>query len=581
MSRFLYRLLTVGAVCASMTAGAAAQTNQIGHDHEHADGSSHILCGSIHFNDGKEREALAKTAQNKPEVYQRLLQRAKHNDFPTALSSGLEWTFIVRNRTTGMYDEINATLVYEGRLVRIWLDNADTARIKMSTIRALAKGLDSTTEIKSRDPEKSIIENVTEVFGTPPPNRFDLQNPQVQDFLLTDIKDGFSGAFVAGFFSPWDQSDAPGSNRMNLLYIDSKEGIAAGIRDVLSTLAHEFQHLVHYATNNNSQTVFNEGCSEVASILSGYQSRGIAGFLGNTNVPFFSWNHDDGNKVLNDYQRSLAIVYYLYEQYGEQFLTELARMKSDDMDRIGDALTAIGREPDWKSILTNFAVANYLKTYSQPYGYKVPLSPSTLAKLTATYSGTNYPATGSVTVQQYASAYYAYANPGGMKIKFDASQPFRVMALLYKGTGTVPVEIRQMEDEVQYSIGENTTYSKVIFVVANLAFNAQQVSWEIEQFTSGVEDDASGANALEVASITPNPATGPATVDFTTAASGPVSIQIYDLRGSVVRTLVDGDRYEAGMHQLPFSTEGLPSGYYVVRLTQGEKSATRVLSVTR
>ena len=66
-----------------------------------------------------------------------------------------------------------------------------------------------------------------------------------------------------------------------------------------------------------------------------------------------------------------------------------------------------------------------------------------------------------------------------------------------------------------------------------------------------------------------------------TPGAAATTVQIFDTRGALVRTLVDGERYEAGQHELALTTDGLPTGAYMVRVSQGSRSASHVLVVTR
>ncbi len=583
MFRLVSRVLTLSALPIAISMGLQAQTTEFSdHDHDHADG---IVCGAHVFNDGKEWEALERTARINPEAYRQIVEQGKHmRDRRSVLgaASMAELPFFVRNQETGGFDVVPATLLFEGRWARIWVDNKDTGRAEVKNkIADLARGLDSATGAKSRNPNMGIVENNQEVFGLPPVNQFDPGSP-VQDFLLTDIKDGLSTGFVGGFFSSWDQTTFDGSNNMNLLYIDSKEGIAAGVTALLSTIAHEFQHLIHYRTNPRSQVLFNEGCSEVASIMLGYKDRSNSSYLRGTNVPMFTWNYSDSRKLLVDYERAMTFMYYLYEQYGEPFLTQFAKTPSEDMQRITDALTGIGREPDWMGTMVSYVVANYIaKDFSDSrYIYQTRLS-TTTPVATYSYSGSgSIPTTGSVDVQSYGSVYTVYNNPGLLKVKFKASRPYQVMAILYSG-GTVPVEVRELDNNQEYAIAQDgsTPYTKVVFAIASLSSAAQNVSWTVEQVAAGVEDATAETSGFGVSTIAPNPASGLARLSFNTVTTGSVSLALYNPKGELVQTLVDQQRYEAGQHELTVNTADLPNGVYMVRMLQNGHAASRVLVV--
>jgi hypothetical protein len=161
MSGTLYRMLALGALCASVTTGAFAQT-AVDTDHDAVISGSQAVCGTDLFNDGGEREALAKTARNHPDLYRKMLVDMKNRN-TRVLTAGDEYPFLVRNRVTGEYDEISATLVYEGPQAKIFVDNADMTRIKKTTTDAIGKALEASTVNGSRNTGQGIITNDVQV----------------------------------------------------------------------------------------------------------------------------------------------------------------------------------------------------------------------------------------------------------------------------------------------------------------------------------------------------------------------------------------------------------------------------------
>jgi endoglucanase len=63
----------------------------------------------------------------------------------------------------------------------------------------------------------------------------------------------------------------------------------------------------------------------------------------------------------------------------------------------------------------------------------------------------------------------------------------------------------------------------------------------------------------------PNPFNPGTVIDYQLAANGYATLNVYNLLGEKVRTLVDG-RVSAGVHTVRFDASGLPSGIYVYRL---------------
>jgi hypothetical protein len=78
----------------------------------------------------------------------------------------------------------------------------------------------------------------------------------------------------------------------------------------------------------------------------------------------------------------------------------------------------------------------------------------------------------------------------------------------------------------------------------------------------------------------PNPVRDHAALAYTTAADGPVRLELIDGNGAIVALLVDG-MIDAGDHTVDIDAASLPSGAYVVRLRAGGSVAEQRLVVLR
>ncbi|MBS1262682.1 MAG: hypothetical protein MAG453_02044 [Calditrichaeota bacterium] len=78
----------------------------------------------------------------------------------------------------------------------------------------------------------------------------------------------------------------------------------------------------------------------------------------------------------------------------------------------------------------------------------------------------------------------------------------------------------------------------------------------------------------------PNPFNTTATVRYTLAKPGEVTLDVYDLLGRRVASLADGLR-APGAHTVTFDASSLASGPYFLRLTAGERSATRKITLAK
>lgn len=198
--------------------------------------------------------------------------------------------------------------------------------------------------------------------------------------LLTDIEnDNSSNGGVVGFFWSKDNfktSSIPGSNERVMFYIDSVM-FANGDngwdiddiwpKELISTLAHEFQHMIHFyqktilRANDNTDTWINEMLSEstedlVATKIRHIGPRGVdyldgsAGASNNTlgRYPLFNANNTlsltEWNNQLRDYSKVNAFGAYLIRNYGgEKVLHDIMYNSSVDEQAVVTAVQGSGK----------------------------------------------------------------------------------------------------------------------------------------------------------------------------------------------------------------------------------------------
>lgn len=78
----------------------------------------------------------------------------------------------------------------------------------------------------------------------------------------------------------------------------------------------------------------------------------------------------------------------------------------------------------------------------------------------------------------------------------------------------------------------------------------------------------------------PNPFNPSTTISWEMPGSANVKLEVFDILGRVVSTLVNG-YYEAGKHQILMDASGLPSGQYFIRLIAGQEMKVRKIVVMK
>lgn len=79
----------------------------------------------------------------------------------------------------------------------------------------------------------------------------------------------------------------------------------------------------------------------------------------------------------------------------------------------------------------------------------------------------------------------------------------------------------------------------------------------------------------------PNPVTNSTSIEFYLPVSSNISIEIFNILGENVSTLVSGNTYDAGSHQVYVSTQSLQAGSYFYRITAGNYTQTKVMQIIR
>ena len=82
-------------------------------------------------------------------------------------------------------------------------------------------------------------------------------------------------------------------------------------------------------------------------------------------------------------------------------------------------------------------------------------------------------------------------------------------------------------------------------------------------------------------SIYPNPSSGDLTIKYDVAQRSNVKIDIYDIKGILIKTIIDTQNQHTGKYQIPVNLTELPSGIYIVNLINNEKRFSEKLVIEK
>ncbi len=172
-----------------------------------------------------------------------------------------------------------------------------------------------------------------------------------------------------GYFGSSDQYPQaihPHSNQREMIYMDSGR-LTPGSSNYLSVLAHELQHAIHWNQDGGEDAWINEGLSELAKELLGYDSYFVDPFLRRPDIQLNFWP-DAIQSSAAHYGASSLFLTYMAQQYGDyEAIGGLVRDPADGVKGIDNYLSVYG--VTFEEVFKDWAVANYLDADTGPYGY--------------------------------------------------------------------------------------------------------------------------------------------------------------------------------------------------------------------
>lgn len=440
-------------------------------------------------------------------------------------------------------------------------------------------------------PDQGIYDLNSAAFGDPPD---ELDNDPRIYIMWFDFGINSDGFFF--YFDQYPEGTFPGyhSNECEVLYMNCGHGPSPSGDYMLSVIAHEFEHLQHWAYDEDELSWVNEGMAELAMWFYGRPDV-ISAFNSAPDNSLVVWN---GNWA--DYIKTYLWSLYFYERYGgSPAVYDVVHEPLNSVAGYEAVLDAHGYSDDFPDAFANWTVANFLDDPSigdGRYGYLGDELPA--FNVSGTYNA--YP-TGDITraVSHWAADYYRFEGFGdqqAVRLDFDGADSggFAVFALRLDADGpaqVIPVQIDPANQTGSVSVaGLDDPADEVVLVVAkNSGSGGTTYTFSGQDDPAAVDpagDFAGGTDpALRGAELTagPNPFLDALTLRFAapSAEDGVVTAEIFDATGRRVRALSGPSA--AGAAQLTWdgrdhSGRPVTPGIYLVKASNGQDQAhTRVI----
>ncbi len=410
---------------------------------------------------------------------------------------GDQQVFWVTNVDTNENFQVTTTLRYLGDHVYVWIE--DGVDYSGSDLLALGETFDN-----------EIYPTNREFFGSE-------WSPGVDgDPRIYIVYAGGLGRSLAGYFSSADalHPEAHEFSNAHEMFLINSDNVLLSEDYIYGTLAHEYQHMIHWYTDKNEETWLNEGFSMLAELINGFDPGGFDySYINNPDLQLTDWGTDVGGNGPH-YGASLLFTTYFLDRFGDEATQAVVAHDENGMESIDIVLNEMGiTDPNTGEPLTaedvfaDWAVANILgdeNVGDGRYDYQIypsaPVASPSVTFPTCPMGQTNYD------VAQFGVDYVEITCPGEYTINFSGSTGISILPTsIYSGDyffwsnmgdhSNMSLEQRfdltevdgavEMTYHTWYDLEEDYDY---VFVSAS----TDERDWEILNTTSCTTEDPSG-----------------------------------------------------------------------------------------
>ncbi len=267
------------------------------------------------------------------------------------LTPGTRESFWVMDTDTNESFEIEATLAYVTEHSYFWIEN--DIEYSESDLKKLAETF-----------EDEIYPTNREFFGTEWSPGVD-GDPHLYILFAQNL-----GYNLAGYFSSADEYHPLAHEYSNAheTFVLNADNLDFDEEYTYSVLAHEFQHMIHWYQDRNETSWLNEGFSELAAFLNGYDAGGFDYlYTSDPDLQLNDWPNDS-SATSPHYGAAFLFVTYFLDRFGENVTQALVSHPANGMASIDAVLTEQGMLDQLSNqpiladdVFIDWALATYLR----------------------------------------------------------------------------------------------------------------------------------------------------------------------------------------------------------------------------
>lgn len=271
--------------------------------------------------------------------------------------------FWVSNVDSNENFQITAVCRYVGEHIYIWIQ--DGVKYNANDLKRLGKSFD-----------EQIFPTNREFFGSEWSPGVD-EDPRI--FMLYA---GKLGVNLGGYYSSADQLHPLAHDYSNAheMFLISSDNVSLGDDYIYGTVAHEYQHMIHWFNDRNEETWLNEGFSMLAELINGFDPGGWEyEYLIDTDMQLTDWGTDVGQNGAH-YGAAFLFTTYFLDRFGEEATKAVVAHPENGftsidavMQELGIINPLTGSPYISTDIFADWAVANILQSRNAAggiYGYK-------------------------------------------------------------------------------------------------------------------------------------------------------------------------------------------------------------------
>jgi hypothetical protein len=232
------------------------------------------------------------------------------------------------------------------------------------------------------------------------------------------------GDTVGGYYSSANEFVSAvheDSNEMEMFFVNV-DGVGVDSSFYNGLLAHEFQHMIHWYHDRNEETWVNEGFSELAAYLNGFDVGSLDWmFASEPDLQLNSWTEGPGAAGPN-YGAAYLFTSYFLDRFGPEATQALVAHPENSFASVDAVLDELGTGLTHEDVFADWVVANLLDDPALAdgrYGYS-EIDPASV-EIGSEYRGSDLPVSRSATVHQYATDYIELQGDGPVSFRLTGS----------------------------------------------------------------------------------------------------------------------------------------------------------------